>query len=144
MPITINTGKAAEAAKARMVAAINEATTTIINAYPAAERLGWDAKAAEAAAVLAAGAGATLAIAPLLAAECVAEYGAADDATRLTQLATKAQTVLDKAAAWGQLMAKLSGLRGKAFAAIDAAKSVTELDGALQGALDEIHDLTSS
>lgn len=120
-------------AKGQIITSIDGATASIIDAYPVAERLGWDAKAAEAAAVLAAGAGATLAMAPLLTAECVAEYGAADDATRLTQLATKAQTVLDKAAAWGQLMATLSGLRGKAFVAIDAAGNDAE---ALQAAVD--------
>ncbi len=120
-------------AKAVVVAAIDQATADIIQAYPTVERLGWDAKAAEAIAVLAAGEGATLAIAPLLTAECIAEYGAADDATRLTQLGAKAQTVLDKAAAWGQLMATLSGLRGKAFAAIDAAGNDAE---ALQAAVD--------
>jgi hypothetical protein len=127
MPITINSAKAAEAAKARIVAAINEATTTIINAYPAAERLGWDAKAAEASAVLAAGAGATLAMAPLLSAECAAEYGEADDATRLNQLIAKAQTVRDKAVAWGQLMAILSGIRQRAFAAVDQARDAAVL-----------------
>lgn len=133
MLITINSGKAAVAARQSVLTAIDTATASIINACPTAERLGWDAKAAEAAAVLAAGAGAMLAMAPLLTAECSAEYGAADDATRLAQLTAKAQTVLDKAAAWGQLMATLSGLRGKAFAAIDAAGNDAE---ALQAAVD--------
>lgn len=133
IPAYVAPGPSADDAKAMIITSIDAATASIINAYPTSERLGWDAKAAEAAAVLAAGAGATLAMAPLLTAECAAEYGAADDATRLTQLAAKAQTVLEKAAAWGQLMATLSGLRGKAFAAIDAAGNDAE---ALQAAVD--------
>lgn len=66
-------------ARSAVIAAIDRATAAILDAYPRAERLGWDAKANEARAVLDGGESATLELAPLLVAECAAEHGEADD-----------------------------------------------------------------
>src|SRR5690606_33507719 len=133
--------KAAEekaAAKATVKAAIDTAAASILDAYPLAERMGWDAKAAEASAVLSAGESATLDMAPLLVAECAAEMGVALDEDRLVQLIAKASAVAAKATAWGELMATLSGIRGKAYAAIDAAEDGTATQAAVTAAIAEI------
>src|SRR5690606_5843645 len=105
-------------ARYRVMAAIEAAQAPILDAYPVGERLGWDAKAQEAAAVLGAGEAATLDMAPLLTAEVARLEGEADDTTRLTQLIAFCAVVAAKAEAWGALMAALSGIRGKAFAAV--------------------------
>jgi hypothetical protein len=126
------------AARASIVAAIDNATAAILGAYPQAERLGWDNKASEAQLVLAAGEDATLELAPLLVAECVAEHGPADEVTRLAQLIVKAATVAAKATAWGELMAGLSGIRGRAFTTIAGASDAAAVQAALDAAVADI------
>lgn len=121
-------------AKALLVAAIDSYTLGILGAYPQAERLGWDAKAAEAQAVLTASP-LELDMAPLLTAECAAQFGPASDEDRQVQLVFKAQSVAEKASAWGALMATLSGLRARVSLAIDAAKDADEIRGVLEQAL---------
>lgn len=126
------------AARASIVAAIDSATAAILGAYPQAERLGWDAKASEAQLALTAGEAATLELAPLLVAECIAEHGPADEVTRLAQLIDKAATVAAKATAWGELMASLSGIRGRAFITIADANDAAAVQAALDAAVADI------
>jgi hypothetical protein len=127
-----------ECARRDVLTAIDTATSAILGAYPQAERLGWDAKASEAQLVLTAGDAASLELAPLLVAECIAEHGPADEATRLAQIVAKAATVAAKATAWGELMASLSGIRGRAFTAIAGAGDAAAVQAALDAAVADI------
>lgn len=130
-------------ARSAVLTAIDNATSAILGAYPQAERLGWDAKASEASDVLSDGSPTSLSLAPLLVAECVAEYGPADEATRLDQLIAKANVVSAKAAAWGELMASLSGIRGRAFTAIADASDTAAVQAALDAAVADIAAATT-
>jgi hypothetical protein len=131
----------ADQARAALLVLLNEATATILDVYPPAERMGWDAKAAEAKAVLAAGNTATLDMAPLLTIECAVEHGPAEPAERLTQLKDRASTVDAKATAWGHLMATLSGIRGRALRDIAAANTDDQRQAALEAARAAISSL---
>ncbi len=142
--ITVNLDGARAHARTTIIGAIDAVTAAILGAYPQAERLGWDAKASEAQLVLTAGEAATLELAPLLVAECIAEHGAADEVTRLAQLIVKAATVAAKATAWGELMASLSGIRGRAFTAIAGAGDAAAVQAALDAAVADIGAATVS
>lgn len=126
-------------AKATIIAAIDAATAALLAPYPVSERMSFDAKAAEARAVLAADPEAfEFSLAPLLGAECGTQLGEADDATRRTQIIAKATLVHAKAVAWGALAARHSGLRQRAFAAIDAAEDGDGRQAAMDAALTEV------
>lgn len=108
-------------ARARLLIMLDAAARPILAAYPEAERLSWPAKEAEAAAVLAADV-LDLDAAPLLLAEIAAQQAIAPAAVTAEQLATKAATVLAKAAAWRALISAVSGLRQRYEAAIAGAE----------------------
>ncbi|HEV7278381.1 MAG TPA: hypothetical protein VGN80_19040 [Devosiaceae bacterium] len=128
-----------DGAKASIVAAIDAATTALLAPYPRAERMSFDAKAAEAQAALATDPEAMeLATVPLLTVECAAEHGGANTSTRRGQVVAKAIAVNAKAAAWGALAAGFSGVRQRAFAALDAAEGRDDVQAALDTALAEV------
>lgn len=103
-------------AKSQLRSMLDEATRPILDAYPAAERLSWDAKEEEARTVLDGG---NAEGASLLAGELAAQTGKAPTAK---QLATRAGVVIEKADEWRRLVGTIAGLRQKFEAALDAAK----------------------
>lgn len=111
----------AGAAKVQLLAMIDAATRPILDAYPPAERLSWDAKEIAAAAFMVA-AEPVLADYGLLRGEVAAELAIAAGDVTLEQLATKAEAVLWMASQWRALVSTLSGLRKRYEAAIDAAE----------------------
>lgn len=102
----------AAAAKAVLIAMLDQATRPILDAYPPAERLSWDAKEAEAAAFMAE-------VDPelqgyeygLLRGEVAAELGITPVDVTVQQLGAKAEAVLWMAGQWRDLISALSGLR---------------------------------
>ena len=106
-----------DGARQQLIGMLDRATRPILDAYPDAERLSWDAKEAEAATVLAA-AEPMPALAPLLAGELAAQFGQAPTAGQLTGRAT---TVIAKAAAWRTLISAVSGLRQRFETELEAA-----------------------
>lgn len=107
-------------ARRELLSLISDATAPILDAYPQAEQLSWNAKEAEAAAFMSAEAPAPTDY-PLLRGECAAEAGIAAGDVTLEQLATKAEAVLWMASQFRALISALSGLRKRTEAAIDAA-----------------------
>jgi len=117
----LSSGPSLEAAKAELMAMIEAATAPILDAYPRAERLSWDAKEAEAAGFM----NAELPVVsdyPLLRGECAAEETIAAGDVTLPMLADKAEAVLWMASQWRDLISFLSGLRKRTEAAIDLAE----------------------
>lgn len=108
-------------AKALLVTMLDKATRPILDAYPPAERLAWDAKEAEAVAFIAALEPAP-ADYPLLRGEVAAELAIAAGAVTIEQLAAKVEAVLWMASQWRALVSTLSGLRARTMVDIEAAE----------------------
>ena len=120
-------------AKAQLRAMIEAATAPILDAYPTAEQLSWDAKETEATAFMAAPEP-EIAMCPLLVGEISAELGIAAVAVSLEQLAAKAEAVLWMASQFRALVSFLSGLRKRTETAIDAASDASGRRAAVDAA----------
>ncbi|WP_162783402.1 hypothetical protein [Devosia naphthalenivorans] len=123
-------------AMAEIVRHIDVITESALTAYPRAEVESWSIQKAEAEAVLAADPP-TLAMAPFLVGVCEAQFGPADDATRLAQLVEKAQAVKANADAWGAMAAYVNGLRARTQLAILGAGDIAGIDAALAAGVSE-------
>ncbi len=100
----------AAVARAALIRLIEGATQPILNAYPAAERLSWDAKEAEAKAFMEA-AEPVLWHYAMLRDEVASELAIDAGDVTAQQLAGKAEAVLWMAAQWRALISALSGIR---------------------------------
>lgn len=107
-------------ARSALIGMIDKATRPILDAYPPAERLSWDAKEQEAKAVLAV-AEPEPADYPLLSGELSAELSIAVGDVSSADIAIKAASVMAKAAAWRATSSALAGIRRRGEAAIAAA-----------------------
>lgn len=107
-------------ARAELRTMIEAVTAPILDAYPRAEQLSWDAKETEAAGFMAA-AEPEIATCPLLVGEISAELGIAAGAVSLEQIAAKAEAVLWMASQFRALVSTLSGIRKRAELAITTA-----------------------
>jgi len=114
-------GPSISEAKAELKAMIEAATAPILDAYPRAERLSWDAKEADAAAFMAAEDPEPWQF-DLLRSEIAAEMAIVVGDVTLEQLTAKAEAVLWMASQFRALVSFLSGLRKRTEAAIDAAE----------------------
>lgn len=119
-----------------IVAHINIITNSALTAYPAAEVESWPIQKVEAETILAAETPA-LTMAPFLAGVCQAQFGPADDETRLDQVIEKAGAVKANADAWAAMAAYVNGLRARTQLAILAADDVAGIDAALSAGVAE-------
>ncbi len=113
---------------------INGLTTNTLRMWPEGEVQSWTIQRTEALAVLDAGEAATLDMAPFLTKVCVAQFGEATDAERLTQLQGKAAVVMGYADAWADLAAYLNGLRARTQDAIGEASDAVEVTAIVNAA----------
>lgn len=92
---------------------LNGLTREALSTYPDAEMETWPYQKMEADALLAAGDMGTLAMAPVIAAVCVAHFGPADDDVRLSQVLTKAAIVRQKDVEFMAAATYVNGLRAR-------------------------------
>ena len=123
-----------QSANEALIRFLNGLTTNHLAAYPQAEVHSWPYQKAEAAAIIAAGPSATLAMAPFLAGVCAHHFGAATNAARLSQVKAKAVVVNSNAENWTAICQFVNGLRAKTQDAIEAATEPTEVNAALNSA----------
>lgn len=124
------------AAMRAIVDHINVITASALTAYPAAEVESWPIQKAEAETILAADPP-TLAMAPFLLGVCQAQFGPADDETRLAQVIEKAGAVKENADTWAAMAAYVNGLRARTQLAILGATDVAGVDAALAAGVTE-------
>jgi hypothetical protein len=129
-------------AKAQLRELIDAATSPILDAYPRAEQLSWDAKETEAAAFMAAEDPVPADYA-LLRGEVSAELLIPAGDVTLEQLGTKAEAVLWMASQWRALVSLLSGLRKRTEAQIDAAEDAAGRRAAVDAARATIMAVTA-
>ncbi|MBU2533334.1 MAG: hypothetical protein KKB37_11375 [Alphaproteobacteria bacterium] len=122
---------------------INGMTTNTLRMWPEGEVQSWTIQRTEALAVLAAGASATLDMAPFLTKVCVAQFGDATDAERLVQLQEKAAIVKGYADAWENMEAYLNGLRARTQDAIGEASDPIEITAIVNAAKAEAASVLS-
>lgn len=127
-------------AKVALMALIEAATAPILDAYPRAEQLSWDAKETEAMDFIAAEAP-VLSDYALLRSECAAELAIAAGDVTIEQLASKVEAVLWMASQWRALVSFLSGLRKRAETAIEVAEDRAGRRAAVEAAEAAIGDL---
>lgn len=140
------------AARRQLANLLDAATAPILDAYPPAEQLSWDAKEIEAAAFTTAAAAAAVgenapaplpADYPMLRGEVAAEQAIAVGDVTLEQLADKVEAVLWMASQWRALISALSGIRKRYITAIDAAEDAAARRAAIEAAQAEIVALTA-
>lgn len=122
---------------AQLVSHLGGVGVEILNAYPTAEVQSWTIQRNEAEAVLAAGANATVEMAPFLTKVCAAHHGP-DETHRLDQVKEKAVAVKANADLWAELAAYVNGLRARAQASIEGASTQEEAYLALGTAFSEL------
>lgn len=115
-------------AQRQLVALLDSVTRPVLDAYPLAERLSWDAKEAEAKAAQWAG-DPVQDDYPLLRGEIAAERGGAADDITSPDILDKAASVLAKAESWRSLVSAISGLRQRTAMRLDAAEDDAERVG---------------
>jgi hypothetical protein len=140
----------ASEAKEQLKALLEAATAPILDAYPPAEQLSWDAKEIEAAAFTTAAAAAAVdgtaptplpADYPMLRGEVAAEMMIAAVDVTIEQLADKVEAVLWMASQWRALISALSGIRKRAETAIEVAEDRAGRRAAVEAAEAAIGDL---
>lgn len=124
------------AAMRSIVDHINIITASALTAYPAAEVESWPIQKAEAETILATDPP-TLAMAPFLVGVCMAQFGPADDDTRLAQVIEKAGAVKENADTWAAMAAYVNGLRARTQLAILGAADVAGIEAALAAGVAE-------
>lgn len=137
-------------AREQLKALLAAATAPILDAYPPAEQLSWDAKEIEAAAFTTAAAAAAVdenapaplpADYPMLRGEVAAELAIAAGDVTLEQLADKVEAVLWMASQWRALISALSGIRKRYLTTIDTAEDAAGRRAAIDAAATEIGGL---
>lgn len=130
-------------ARSEMIKMCDNLTRETINYYPQAEVESWNIQKAEAETFLNANTK-DINLAPFLLSVCVAEFGPADNTTRLSQVDLKAQTVKANAQAWGMIAAYVNGLRSRVQDSIKFAENENELRSILDTTQAEINQFAAT
>ena len=128
----------------RLISHLNGIGASIVQSYPMAEVQSWTIQREEANTVIAAGASATLAMAPFLVLVCEAHHGSSTGAARLAQVKAKAAEVKANADLWAALSAYVNGLRARTQDVIEAAETENAAHAALHAAFAELETWRTS